>query len=136
MTPCTGRSSGRLWRPWRQARGSLPLGLLSWSVWEVILRLWPILLIAIGLDILLGRRWAWGSWLVAAIVLGLLLIAVGLFTTRPPTNVNVQFFTILTYTGQMLYNSTQGGNRHFFHNQALNPTALFASLAKAWFVHR
>jgi len=34
------------------------LGLLSWSVWEVILRLWPILLIAIGLDILLGRRWA------------------------------------------------------------------------------
>ncbi len=61
------------------------LGLLSWSVWEVILRLWPILLIAIGLDILLGRRWAWGSWLVAAIVLGLLIIAVGLFTTRPPT---------------------------------------------------
>jgi hypothetical protein len=38
------------------------LGVLAWSVWEVILRLWPILLVAAGLDLLLGRRSIWGSW--------------------------------------------------------------------------
>ncbi|MFU8774071.1 MAG: LiaF transmembrane domain-containing protein, partial [Anaerolineales bacterium] len=32
------------------------LGFLDVSVWELILSLWPLLLIAIGLDIALGRR--------------------------------------------------------------------------------
>ena len=32
------------------------LGVLSWSVWTVIFRLWPVLLVAAGLDLLLGRR--------------------------------------------------------------------------------
>ena len=45
------------------------LGLLAWDVWETIFRLWPILLIAIGLDILIGRRSAWASLLVVAGVL-------------------------------------------------------------------
>jgi hypothetical protein len=31
-------------------------GILNWSVWDVIFRLWPVLLIAAGLDILIGRR--------------------------------------------------------------------------------
>jgi hypothetical protein len=48
-------------------------GWLSWSVWETILRLWPVLVIAGGLDLLIGRRSAWGS--VVALVLTLVVLA-------------------------------------------------------------
>lgn len=46
------------------------LGYLGWGVWETILRLWPVLLIAVGLEILLGQRFAWGSAVAVLIVLG------------------------------------------------------------------
>ena len=49
------------------------LGILPWSIWEVILRLWPILLIGIGLDLLLGRRSVLGSLL--ALILTFLILA-------------------------------------------------------------
>jgi hypothetical protein len=49
------------------------VGVLEWSVWEVILRLWPILLVAAGLDLLLGRRSIWGSLL--ALVLTATIVA-------------------------------------------------------------
>jgi hypothetical protein len=57
-------------------------GRLPWNSWELILRLWPVLIIAIGLDIMIGRRSAWGSLialiLMLAILAGaLLLIGVG-----------------------------------------------------------
>ena len=32
------------------------LGLVSWDIWGTLLQLWPILLIALGLDMLVGRR--------------------------------------------------------------------------------
>jgi hypothetical protein len=47
------------------------LGVLGWGIWDVFVRLWPVVLIAIGLDILLGRR----SPLISLLV-GLMLIAV------------------------------------------------------------
>jgi hypothetical protein len=47
------------------------LGWLGWEVWEALLRLWPVLLIAAGLDLLIGRRSALGS---ALIVVALLVI--------------------------------------------------------------
>jgi len=40
---------------------------LAGGVWRNLLRLWPVLLIAMGLDILVGRRSTWGS--LAALVL-------------------------------------------------------------------
>jgi hypothetical protein len=49
------------------------LGILEWSVWWQIFRLWPVLLIAAGLDLLIGRRSVWGSLLVTVLVLGLLV---------------------------------------------------------------
>ena len=55
------------------------LGLLDWSVWDVILRLWPVLLIAIGLDILIGRHSAWGSLVALVLTLALVAGAVWLF---------------------------------------------------------
>ena len=48
------------------------LGVLDWDVWWDILRLWPLLLIAIGLDLLIGRRSIWGGLVVALLVLGVL----------------------------------------------------------------
>ena len=32
------------------------MGVLPWSVWETLGRLWPLILIAIGLDLIIGRR--------------------------------------------------------------------------------
>jgi hypothetical protein len=50
------------------------LGILEWSVWWTIIKLWPVFLIAFGLEILIGRRSIWGSLLVVVIVIG---IAIG-----------------------------------------------------------
>lgn len=47
-------------------------GHLPWSAWDLILRLWPVLIIAIGLDIFLGRRSAWGSLLALILMLAIL----------------------------------------------------------------
>lgn len=48
------------------------LGVLSWGISEM-LRLWPVLLIAAGLEELLGRRSLWGSIIAAVLVLALVL---------------------------------------------------------------
>jgi hypothetical protein len=48
------------------------LGLLAWNFWEIIFRLWPLLLIAFGLDIMFGRR---SPWISLAIVLLVLAVA-------------------------------------------------------------
>jgi hypothetical protein len=57
------------------------LGILSWSVWEVILRLWPVLLVAAGLDLLLGRRSIWGSLLALVLTAAVLVGVLWLFRT-------------------------------------------------------
>ncbi len=57
-------------------------GILPWSVWEVILRLWPVLLIALGLDLLLGRRSIWGSLLALILTLAVLAAALWLSGAR------------------------------------------------------
>ena len=54
------------------------LGYLSWNIWLAFFRLWPLLLIIIGLDILIGRRSMAGSIIVALIFL-VILVAVLLY---------------------------------------------------------
>lgn len=49
------------------------LGVVGWSIWEVLLRLWPILLVAAGLDLMLGRRSIWGGLLALALTAALLV---------------------------------------------------------------
>ena len=49
------------------------LGIMDWSVWDVAFRLWPVLIVAAGLEILIGRRSALGS--VLSLVLTCALIA-------------------------------------------------------------
>lgn len=49
------------------------LGFFEYNIWSVLWRLWPVWLIAVGLDIMLGRRTSWGSW----VVLGLVFTIIG-----------------------------------------------------------
>jgi len=70
------------------------LGILPWDVWQTIFRLWPILLIAVGLDILIGRRSAWGSLLVVVLLLGALAFALWLGTPQYSSSVTYRSETI------------------------------------------
>jgi hypothetical protein len=54
------------------------LGLLSWNVWGTLFRLWPVLLIAIGLDILFGRKSIIGSLIVALLLVMVLGVAISI----------------------------------------------------------
>ena len=55
------------------------LGILPWSVWEMIFRLWPVLIIAAGLEILIGRRSVLGSLVVLVLTLALVVGLLRLF---------------------------------------------------------
>jgi len=56
------------------------LGYLDWNFWD-ILNLWPILLVAAGLELLVGRRSLLGSLFSAIIVLGLIVGGVWFVST-------------------------------------------------------
>lgn len=49
------------------------MGVLGWSVWDIVLRMWPLLLIAVGLDLLIGRRSVWGSLLTLVLILAVFI---------------------------------------------------------------
>ncbi|MCL7452238.1 MAG: cell wall-active antibiotics response protein [Anaerolineae bacterium] len=51
------------------------LGIVEWSIWWTLLRLWPILLVAAGLDLLIGRRSMLGSLVATLLVLAILAVA-------------------------------------------------------------
>ena len=55
------------------------LNVIDWNVWEVIIRLWPVLLVAAGLDLLIGHRSTWGSLLALILTIGLVAGALWLF---------------------------------------------------------
>jgi hypothetical protein len=59
------------------------LGYLALSAWEVIVRFWPVFLVALGLDILIGRRRPWAP--IVGVLVGLLLVCgiVFLVTAAP-----------------------------------------------------
>jgi hypothetical protein len=58
-------------------------GLLDWSAWDVLWRLWPLLIVAGGLEILFGRRSLWLSTLVVTLILAVLAVAVGMAGISP-----------------------------------------------------
>jgi hypothetical protein len=71
------------------------LGWLSWEIWPALLRFWPVILIAIGLDLVIGRRSAVGSSIIALATLALLGAAiwwsdVWLGAGTPPTSQAIQ----------------------------------------------
>lgn len=61
------------------------LGYLPWDVWSNIWRLWPLILILIGLEILLGRRGAWWGLIFFWFpLLFVVLLVVGFFGPEGP----------------------------------------------------
>jgi hypothetical protein len=60
------------------------LGMLDWGVWWTLLRLWPVLLIALGIELLVGRRSAWGSLAAVALIVLVFVAALALSIARTP----------------------------------------------------
>lgn len=58
------------------------LGMNTWNIWEALIRLWPVLLIAGGLEVIVGRRNAWAAWLIALLTVALLVAGVFLLSGR------------------------------------------------------
>jgi len=58
------------------------LGILSVNVWQLLLRLWPVLLVAIGLDLVIGRRNVWASLAGLVLLLAILAGALWLYGVR------------------------------------------------------
>jgi hypothetical protein len=61
------------------------LGVTEWTVWDVVLRFWPVLLIAAGLDLVLSRRSTWGSVVALLIILAVIGLSLGMLQ-QPPTS--------------------------------------------------
>ncbi|MHB1006642.1 MAG: LiaI-LiaF-like domain-containing protein [Chloroflexota bacterium] len=49
------------------------LNILPWNVWENLWRFWPVILILIGLDIILGRGNPWASAIMGFVVVAIVL---------------------------------------------------------------
>jgi hypothetical protein len=58
------------------------LGFLALDVWQVVIRLWPLLLIAIGFDVIIGRRSMIASLVGLIVILALLFGALVLMGVR------------------------------------------------------
>lgn len=56
------------------------LGMVDWDIWLTIGRLWPLILVAMGLDIILGR--STGIWPAIAVLLIIALFASGVWLAR------------------------------------------------------
>jgi hypothetical protein len=55
------------------------LGVISWDVWYTLVRMWPVLLVAIGIDLIFGRKSGILSAIAAVIILGMFAGAFWLF---------------------------------------------------------
>jgi hypothetical protein len=59
------------------------LGYLPWASWNILWRLWPLLLIALGIDLLIGRRSVVGAIISAVLILALVGGAIALALYAP-----------------------------------------------------
>ncbi len=56
------------------------LGIVDWSIWSTLVRFWPLILVAAGLDIMLGRRG--GIWPALLVLVFVALIVSGTFAVN------------------------------------------------------
>jgi hypothetical protein len=56
------------------------LGVVHWDIWQIVFRLWPVLLIAAGLDLVVGRRSTAGTIVVVLVMVGLIFAGVWLLS--------------------------------------------------------
>jgi hypothetical protein len=59
------------------------LNVIGWGAWDTLWRLWPILLVSIGLEIIIGRRSLWVSIVSVVLILAVLGGVVWLFGPQP-----------------------------------------------------
>ncbi|KPL07773.1 hypothetical protein AMJ86_02895 [bacterium SM23_57] len=59
------------------------LDVIGWGTWDTLWRLWPILLVSIGLEIIIGRRSLWVSIVSVVLILVVLGGVVWLFGPQP-----------------------------------------------------
>ncbi|HEX7973993.1 MAG TPA: DUF5668 domain-containing protein [Anaerolineales bacterium] len=57
-------------------------GYLSFSIWQTVFQLWPLLLVAIGFDIFIGRRSVWASLVGVVLILAILFGALWFLGAR------------------------------------------------------
>lgn len=69
------------------------LGVIGWSVWDVLFRIWPVLLIAIGLDLIIGRRSLPGSVAVVVVTLAIVGAAIWFLPARHERPFRGEFLT-------------------------------------------
>jgi len=55
------------------------LGVVSWDIWYTLLQMWPILLVAIGIDLIFGRRSGFFAAITAVVILAMFAGAFWLF---------------------------------------------------------
>lgn len=55
------------------------LGVVDWNVWSILWRMWPVLIVAIGLDLMFGRRSGVWQAITVAVLIGLFAGAYWLF---------------------------------------------------------
>lgn len=72
------------------------LGYLPWSSWNVLWRLWPVGLVALGVEILIGRRSTIGAVISSVLILALVGGAIALAVCAP----NIPAFNYLTQPGE------------------------------------
>ncbi|HEY3367301.1 MAG TPA: LiaF domain-containing protein [Symbiobacteriaceae bacterium] len=56
----------------------------NWNIWDFLIRMWPVWLIAVGLDILIGRQSRIGAIIVAAVTLAILGGGVWYYAVNTP----------------------------------------------------
>jgi len=61
------------------------LGIVSWSIWSLLWRMWPVLLVAIGLDLIFGRRSGIWQAITVIVIIGLFAGAFWLFDVTENT---------------------------------------------------
>ncbi len=84
------------------------LEVLPWNVWESLWRLWPLVLVLIGLELLLGRGNPWLSGLIAVFVIGaaaVLILLTGVlgiaYTATGPISINGQAKPVVLQTSEI-----------------------------------
>src|SRR5579884_179394 len=62
------------------------LGIVPWSIWLSLAQLWPVILILLGVDILLGRRsTALGALITTVVLIAVVGAAIGMSVSNPGT---------------------------------------------------
>jgi len=69
------------------------LGVIPWTIWIALGQLWPIVLILLGVELLLGRRSAWlGTAVAAVVIVAAFAIALGLTFTQSQSGASAALF--------------------------------------------